>query len=57
MSVVVVGENLYILGGYDGKRYLDEIIRCHLPSREIKVIARLPGVRVFGTAAAIQDFF
>ncbi len=51
MSTVVVGENLYIFGGYDGKRYLDEIVRCHLPSREIKVIARLPGVRAFGTAA------
>ena len=51
MSTVVVGDNLYIFGGYDGKRYLDEIIRCHLPSREIKVIARLPGARAFGTAA------
>jgi len=52
MAAVGVGDKVYVLGGFDGRRVFDDILELDTRTMAVRLAGRLPGPRTFGAAAA-----
>jgi hypothetical protein len=53
INSVYVNDRIYLIGGYNGKQYIDDILEFHPSTKKTRVIGKLPEPRAFGGAAAI----
>jgi len=53
INSVYVNDRIYLIGGYNGKQYIDDILEFHPSTKETRVIGKLPEPRAFGGVAPI----
>ena len=51
VGIVAIQDNVYIVGGFDGEIYYDDILMFGTDTEQLRMLGRLPNARAFGGVA------